>query len=75
MFVPETKGKTIEEVQEFFSKDGNWDHHIFRIKNKLLILPVISYDSLLMSHSETISIMDIGQIYKWDLCKGFGHNR
>ena len=47
MFVPETKGKTIEEVQEFFSKDGNWDHLIFRIKNKFLILPVISYESYL----------------------------
>ena len=32
IFVPETKGKTIEEVQEYFSKDGNWGLLIFRIQ-------------------------------------------
>jgi len=33
IFVPETKGKTIEEVQEFFSKDGNWDLLIYWTHN------------------------------------------
>ena len=59
IFVPETKGKTIEEVQEYFSKDRNWGLLIFRIQK---------YDFIQNESFFVIDQLDVYSGISWQDC-------